>query len=735
MPQRSPVYNFATGAIIIMKRHKFKIISLLAVFVLSVSLACVSFVVAGAETTYTPSNVFSTSGATTVSDQGYIAYDLQDGANVYYRKDLALKWYASADGASYFSTEFSFGDSYNFEKFTMTLEAAPFTSNKEGKSANTLEFTVGSDGALDVSVNGAAAVDVAASESGTVTVALSESRTAGNFVVSVNNVALSEEFTDIGMNYADYASSSSDTPLTPLTFNAELKEGQESQRFIVRSLNGQSLALNDSGSVVDDTAPVLVVNSDVKLFILGSELDFDYVAIDVLDSSVSTSRYYYAYDVENPRVQLDPEEGETTYETMDSDRRFFESDFAGFNGEGYLSVAYRLSDGDNSEYYYIEWFVSDPSVLSTQTDGYSYFRVVTPGSVDTSPKYTFTDDSEQKYQNAVDDAAVAENEDGTSSSIQVGTGAYYYIPSLQAYIQDETCGYTDMTFDLYWRTGKADTQSSTGLSYDELSIELTAEGKYEFRIIPVNRLGNAMEVTDKNGNKVSSVSTSNVWDLQEIPTFTFEVQYSGLTIEEPEDGEDGYIDVTYTFDAFEIISLSDSNTSPVSEYKLYYLVLNDTYEGQTISLTDLRASLLSMNENGECTYGTWVEIVETDNEDEESDYVGSWDSSALSFVPKVSGYFGVTVRAYDSGLSFEAKSQAQVANISSRTDTLPGDTYWLRNNVLSVVFICIGGACLIGIIVLLLIKPKDKKAANPAEAASSEADGADDLKTKRKNRK
>ena len=55
--------------------------------------------------------------------------------------------------------------------------------------------------------------------------------------------------------------------------------------------------------------------------------------------------------------------------------------------------------------------------------------------------------------------------------------------------------------------------------------------------------------------------------------------------------------------------------------------------------------------------------------------------------------------------------------------------------MLSVVFICIGGACLIGIIVLLLIKPKDKKAAKPAEAASSEADGADDLKTKRKNRK
>ena len=725
MPQRSPVYNFATGAIIIMKMHKFKIISLLAVFVLSVSLACVSFVVAGAETTYTPSNVFSTSGATTVSDQGYIAYDLQDGANVYYRKDLALKWYASADGASYFSTEFSFGDSYNFEKFTMTLEAAPFTSNKEGKSANTLEFTVGSDGALDVSVNGAAAVDVAASESGTITVALSESRTAGNFVVSVNNVALSEEFTDIGMNYADYASSSSDTPLTPLTFNAELKEGQESQRFIVRSLNGQSLALNDSGSVVDDTAPVLVVNSDVKLFILGSELDFDYVAIDVLDSSVSTSRYYYAYDVENPRVQLDPEEGETTYETMNSDRRFFESDFAGFNGEGYLSVAYRLSDGDNSDYYFIEWYA--PAGALVTKGEYGYIKAVVPDSVDVSPEYNFSNGTSE-YKDLVD--AASKDEDG--KSIQVGTGAYFYIPSLKPYVTDDTCGYSDMTFDVYYRTNGADTQSSTGLSYDALKIELTAEGKYEFRVVPSNYLGNALVGHNKEDKEVT-IDSSNVWEIKELTTFTFTVKYNGVSIEEPEDADDGYVDVTYTFDSFEIISLSNSQNSLKTEYKLYYLQLNAEYAGKTISAEDLKASLLAVTEEngGVCTYGTWTEIEETTDEDEESPYAESWSASSRSFVPKVAGYFGITVKATDLGLSTPSKTEAAVANVSSKADSLPGSTYWLQNNILSIVFICISAACLIGIVVLLLVKPKNKKTA----AVSEESSKSEELKEKRKNRK
>ncbi len=740
-----------------MKRHKFKILSLAAVFALSMALACVSWVFAAAETTYTPSNIFSTSNASTNTDQGYIAYNLSDNANIYYRKNLALKWFAGADGApSYFSTEFSFGDTYHFETFTMTMEANPFSSNKEGKSSNALEFTVGDDGALDVSVNGADAIDVpAGEEEGVVDVAFTADAD-GAFTVSVNGTEAGE-FTDIGRYYAAYASSSADTPMTPLTFNVQLAEGSTEQLFVLRSLNGQSLALNDSGSVLDDQAPVLVINSDIKLFVLGSELDFDYVTIDVLDTSVTTTRHYYAYDAENPRVGFDSEDedAETTYQQMDSDKRFFESDFAtlGTDGEGYLSVAFELTDGDNSAYYFVEWY-AEAAALAEQ-GGYNYVRVVRPGSVSDKPTYTFNDTTAEddaegnpstvgandiaEYQALVTAASQVETEgeDGsiTVSSIQVGTGAYFYIPSLRAYIDDETSGYTDMTFDLYWRTKSADTQSSTGLSYDELRIELTAEGTYEFRIVPVNYLGNAIEVADKNGNPVSTISSSNIWTVTNIPTFSFTVKYGGLTIEEPEEADDGYIDITYSFDSFEIISLSDSLTSPVTEYKLYYLVLNSEYQGQTISQADLRASLLSMEEDGTCTYGTWVEIVETDDEDEESDYAESWSASSLSFVPKTAGYFGVTVRAYDSGLSTSAKTQAVVANVSSRADTLPGETYWLQNNVLSVVFICIGGACLIGIIVLLLIKPKDKKAADTAGGSEEGKEESSDLAAKRKNRK
>ena len=732
-----------------MKRHKFKILSLLAVLALSTALAGTLLFFVSAETTYTASNIFSSSGATSDRDQGYVAYKLSDEGSVFYRKNLALKWYESgeADGWQYFSTTFSFGDTYNFETFTMTMESSQFTADKDEKTTNTLAFTVGSDGKLDVSVNGEAAkdfdeatvIDNEGTEEETSAKVVKVAFTAdadGVFSVSVNDTAVGK-FVNIGKNYIKYASSSADTPVTPITFKTEMKEDADEgteQLFVIRELNGQSLKLNDSGSVVDDKAPVLVLNSDVKLYVMGSELDFDYVAIDVLDSSVTTTRYYYAYDAEKARVGFDVEGQDTTYAQMDSDRRFFENDFAStFKSEnaGYLSVAFKLSDGDNSDYYFIEWYA--PAGALVTKGEYGYIKAVVPDSVDVSPEYTFNDqttgaDDIAAYKPLVEQAA--KTDDG--KSIQVGSGAYYYIPSLKPYITDDTCGYSDMKFDIYYRTNGADTQSSTGLSYDALKLELTAEGVYEFRIVPSNYLGNALVGHNKEDKEVT-IDSSNVWEIKELTTFTFTVKYNGVSIEEPEDADDGYVDVTYTFDSFEIISLSNSQNSLKTEYKLYYLQLNAEYAGKTISAEDLKASLLAVTEEngGVCTYGTWTEIEETTDEDEESPYAESWSASSRSFVPKVAGYFGITVKATDLGLSTPSKTEAAVANVSSKADSLPGSTYWLQNNILSIVFICISAACLIGIVVLLLVKPKNKKTA----AVSEESSKSEELKEKRKNRK
>ena len=494
------------------KKFKIQLLSLFAVFVLAVAALCFTLAYSapiGADAaTYTPSNIFGTTAATSVTDQGYVAYNLYEGSSIYYRKNLALKWYqaeqpegdAAADlfkgTEKYFELEFSLGTEYHFNSFSVTMEAGQFVSSKEGKSSNKITFTV-DNGALKASVN-----DGTSHEFSENTVTEGESQVSvikvaftgesnGEYTVTVNGTNVGV-FENIGKFYAQYAASTADTPITPLTFKVdEFAQGQTEQLLVIRSLNGQSLALNDSGSVEDTEAPVLVVNSDVRQFMLGAELDFDYVVIDVLDSSVTTTRYYYGYDAENPRVAIDSED--TNYERMDSNAVFFEKDLPSIDsdGTGYLSVAFNLDDGDNDAYYFIEWYAAASDSGNTSgfiEDDYGYIKVVKPDS-DAAPSYTFNDTTAENdaegnpstvgandiadYQKLVNQAAV--QDDGTTS-IQVGSGAYFYLPSLKAYITDATCGYTDMQFDIYYRTPKSDTQSLTGLAYDELEIELTAEG-------------------------------------------------------------------------------------------------------------------------------------------------------------------------------------------------------------------------------------------------------------------
>ena len=741
------------------KRRTTQILCLFAAFVLSVAALCFTLAfnapISADASTYTPSSIFGTTAATPISDGGYVGYDLNSGSSVYYRKNLALKWNAAVatdneedfdpfvGEKKYFSVEFSFGKELNFKKFSLSMEAGQFVSSKDGKSTNKIEFTV-QDSKLYASVNGADAFQVpekTVEGEQIVTVTFIDDKD-GNFYLSLNGSASSDEnvFTNIGKNYAQYSSSSSDTPVTPLTFKVEeIAEGKSAQKLYIRSLNGQSMALNENGSVEDTEAPVLVINSDVRQIILGEEIGFDYVTIDVLDSSVTTNRYFYGYDENKARVAVGEEE--STYAKIDSDKVFFDKDFVTFdtvNGYGFASLAFNLSDGDNAADYYIEWYAdaltkSDNALIK---DDYSYIKAVRPGA-DYRPEYTFNDDTPEdtntvgqndiiEYQAKVDDAAYTDE----GYSIQVGTGAYFYLPSLKPYIIDASCGYTDMQFDIYYRTNAADTKSLTGLDYNELKIELTAEGLYEFRVVPSNSFGKDIEGTIKDkDNPVKEITTSNIWEIQEIPTFTFSVNYNGVAIEEPEETEDGYIDVTYTPEGFEIISLTSDYNSVSTEYNLYYLEVNAEYEGKTISKPDLKASLDSMS----TTYGTWRKI-EVQDKDEDEDYKDNkyaWNpDSSLSFIPQEKGYYGITVTARDKGIVSEVAKESIVISVTSQADKVHGDTYWLQNNILSVVFLCIGGACLIGIVVLLLIKPKDKK-----ETVVSGTDKTQSLKEKRKNRK
>lgn len=704
-----------------MKRQKIQILSLLVAFVLCMTGMCMNFLAVAAESSVSTENIFYTSGGAsmdnpTEGDARYLTYTMGDssgGDSVTFRKNLALKWYsfdgeASVDGAhsaQYLNVELALGG--NFESFTVALETTQFSMSKEGKTTNELVFTV-SDGDYSASVNGGEAKAVPVTD-GIVGISLSEGTGAGygEFVVSVNGTEVGT-FKNIGKYYAKYASASATTPLTPLTFKAKVAEEQETS-FSVRSLNGQSFLLDSDDKITDNTAPVLVIDSEIKQIVMGQEVSFSAVAMDVCSATATTEVSYYIPSSEGDAPAFD---GDTLngYTLLDSDKRFFENDFESAT-DASVSIAYKLTDGNsNSAYTFVEWYVEDSRLVDGK------IAVVEPESeaLDSEPVLSFTNYTENgdgTYTEPVENADVIEayrtavtaaSKKADGSSIQVGSGAYYYIPSLKQYFSDPNCGYSDMKFTVYYRhvgVNSSSTQSSTA-DYDALRIQVENSGQYQFRVVATNLAGKTTTgVFEENGEYVGkTITSSNVWDALNLVTFEFNVTYTGPSIEEPKGDDTGYRDIVYNVDDFEIVATKDYQT----RYTLYFLELKDGVSTPTL------AEVNAAEKAGEISkYGEWVviEIEDSENADED-DNAYEWNpDNSLSFIPQRIGYYKVQLEVKSSNLPLT--SAHKIINVTSEAEVIPGETYWLQENYVSLIFFGIGVLCLIGIVVVLLIKPKD----------------------------
>ena len=731
------------------------VLALAVAFVLAIVAMSLTFFTAGAESTVSATSVFTTTGsASSLSDKGVLTYSMGDsegGDAVTYRRNLALKWYSvdedSAEGAvagevQYLSLTLGFTE-VNFTEFKVALESSQLSMDKAGKTTNELTFAPDGAGGLKVSVNGTeSAVTVAAADLGEVVISLGEKageEGSGTFAVSVNG-AEAGKFANIGKNYAKYSSATSTTPLTPLTFTVQSENAVE---FAIAQLNGQSFALNEDGKITDNTPPVLVIDSEIKRFVLGSTFSFETVSIDVCSSSVTSTKYYLANAQASDVVLKDGKVDTEAYTLWSSSSKyFFDNDFEDTDGnvpdELSVSVAVNLSDGNsNSAVALVEWYGAYATAYG--------IPVVRPENTADRPVTSFYDITYDADGTTVTDVAenaadvgayraavTAATKDEEGEQIRVGSGAYYYIPSLKAYISDATCGYTDMEFVVYYRTGSSSTSSST-YDYDGLKIEVSKEGTYQFCVVPKNSSGKAMlgVFEDGNGYREAEITSENVWEALNVATFSFEVTYYGPSVEAPTGEPDiGYVDVTYTFDSFETMATSNSR----EQYTLYVLNLNS---GVEMTLAEVRkaetdgkiaADAEGASADGMVGYWTKIEAYDSELEAEEGDNAYNWNpTSSLTFVPQSIGFYKVVMQVADG--NYPVASASQIVNISADADIVPGITQWLSNNWMSVLFLCVGGACLIAIVVILLVKPKSKA------PAAAEGEAKESIKDKRKNRK
>lgn len=705
--------------------------------------------------TYALSDIFSvtdaTVGAETLAEKNTTAFTLSNNGSVTLKRSLALKWYAAKNQASYFTMKFAF-KTLDFTSVTFEMDTASAWATKDEKATNKITFT-NESGVIYVAINGGAkqAVTVAAGQ--VLTLALNQSTNVdGEFGVTLDGTGIGK-FENIGANYAEYSYNEKE----PLTITAETANADAKAVVYLTEINGQSFDNIAQDKVTDTVAPVLVVNEEVNGFLLGTAFSLDYVVVDVLKSKVSSPTFeYYQY---NPTVTAGSEE----YKTLTTSTYFMDTVYEkdGKNttvykengNKEFISVRVKASDDTFTDTSYdLSWYAStvqtlgekDYIILDRNTDGPTYNYITTAGTdnvVDTAAYEA----AATSFKTALGAAA---------SEVYAGSNSYIYFPSLQWLFKDNN-GYRNLKFTISYKTPSSTSAStSSSLSYNALKLAVSDEGAYEFKVFANDKAGNTMKYY-LDGELVD-VTTSNVWDIEEIPSFSFEIENKGLKVEDPTKATDRkdteVIDKTYTLEDIKVVGAS----SLKEEYKLYkvdisaynaletvthkvsnsslstvtYAKLFEKVSGKTNTVTDgnyfefymnayvdllaeqIGATDAEKTELKKC----FTEIKEYDSRITEENAPTEWEAynkyswlpNSQSFKTVEKGSYLILADYWEEELPAQRATAYKLITVESETDKIEGASDWLKNNVVSVVLFSIAGVMLILIIVLLLIKPSDE---------------------------
>lgn len=276
-------------------------------------------------------------------------------------------------------------------------------------------------------------------------------------------------------------------------------------------------------------------------------------------------------------------------------------------------------------------------------------------------------------------------EDGVESKY-VALGTEIELPSFEDLVIDDRTPYEKLSSSLRVVSTSEYTDSS-------LSFKLNTLGEYYFYVAFGDVDGKKMDNDDfivKNDNgvpesfgKYGSDKTAN-----DKYVFYFAIEEDAKpTVKAAKAQGNGYKGTKYTASKFEI-SAANSTISYTLWYNSDPTATVDS-EGwvEIKKYTDVSEDY---SENG-YTY----EILKSINYDGE-----------LVFKPNKVGSYKIVCKAV-SKVSYNVAEDSALIRIKDEGKVVVPDNHWLENNVWSVVFLSVGSLCLIGIVVLLFIKPKD----------------------------
>lgn len=659
----------------------------------------------------------------------------------------------------FYNMTFGFA-SASFEKFVIKYDSQQYNKTKDARTTNYIVFfPVGDGSKVNVLITDDEDAELEEGETytelsaGKLTVSFTEKYAGGyNVKVSDGENAVEGKFDNVGGNYSKYSSATSNTVI-PMTFSAKFAEGNdETAKAVLYSLNGQSFKLsgakyNESGdyyyggTVTDDCPPVLCLDGEVRYFTLGDEIDFDYAVIDVLRSSPRATVNYYVLSYE--QYLNEGEEPIKDYndtglftELSSSDDILLQSGadkylpaqtpvFTGENADGdlyadmlikvYVKLTDSTSNGESTNVY-LDWYVPAEYKLSAGNQvANDSFIAVAKDNLGATFNYDGKDgkswaDLVAEYQEKVNQAA---------KNLSAGSSSNIYLPSPESLFADNITAYTDLQISIYYYSSSQ--SSSTGLASNNLSINLAKNGHYTFTLYATDAAGNNMYYI-KDG-EVVEFAASEIWTMYEdkddeglteyLPWFEFDVNYTGVEFEKtPGLQSTAYVGTSYTASSFSINGISGSYDVVYSLYLFDRAKYADD-TGVTLSYENYVDMLDSLFDDIESRRKYFTEIPALDEMEETdpdyelySDY--EWNRTSTTFVPQDANAFYL-VRAEVTDKQYNIPKACNMGIVASvQASSLKGENDWLKNNVASVVLLCVAGVALVGIILLLVIKPKDK---------------------------
>lgn len=581
----------------------------------------------------------------------------------------------------------------------------------------------------------------------------------------LNGAKYDGKFENVGKMYAKYVSSTTN-PVTPLSFAADMPDKEDDKaevraRMVIYEMNGQSFALNRNsegetiqnpsrdinevddgdgkvhytgGQVNDTTPPVLCLDKGLRYIAEGSEISFSYTAIDVLTQSPSLETGYFILTKEQAAAaDFNPDDytAEKLFRVVkDSDDQYVnlhanhyvpadvdynkDSFNEGFVPNAALKIYLKLTDtassGGQSTYVMLDWFVESEYLLTI--NGNRYIAVATDDE-----GAHFNTESEnwktlvEEYQAEVDKAA---------EDLRAGKDDFY-LPSLEKLISDNATAYSDMTYSIYYMVNGTKS-SATGKNASALSIDLSSAGDYLFTVYANDSVSNKMwylKESDMEGGEPETVEfgTDEIWTIYDdeelhdkLPWFTFSAGVSEISVEDPGEQDTAYVGTTYTGESFEIDGISTSAT-----YSLYRFN-NDLYKqrnGEVLTYQQFMEQKQTLFEGDGRIYFTNIialSSLDEDSEDYEEFAKYKWNATGRSFVPQdENSFYLIKCEVVSTQFPTIEPVKAYMGIAASVTPrALEGEDTWLQDNMVSIVLLAIAGVAFIGIILLLVIKPKEK---------------------------